>query len=222
MTHIKKYQNFISIAFICFLQFCKGTEKNTDTSFNQTNDIMIKEDNIEILFDKICSRDAINYNPIYIINATNELMALGKENALFRIENYYSKIEKDKETLGLFLLLRVLFNIPETETHLKIEIGKFDIEPPANETEIPLFPIMIVDEVPLLIVQGYFLAGFPQSLEEHISFYSEKGTIRENSIKVIVPKNKIIEDFTESWEKSYKNSPSEKLINHIKNQLSNI
>jgi len=49
---------------------------------------------------------------------------------------------------------------------------------PADPHRIPRFPIVLIDDVPLSIVNGYALAGTPAPIESYVRYYEQDGILR--------------------------------------------
>lgn len=134
------------------------------------------------LIDKAPSyNSAYHCNPLRVIQIVNALQPLGKEKALAAIEEYLrvaSKLE-DNGREGVFLVLRVLFDIPTDPGYMpRMYVGAPYPSEPKDAKQIPRFPILLQDDVPLLLVSGYMLAGIPQQPESHVKYFREKGQLR--------------------------------------------
>jgi hypothetical protein len=77
---------------------------------------------------------------------------------------------------------------------------------PKDPKVMPQFPILLVDDVPLLLVQGYNLGGHPQPVEEHVEYYLKNGRLRR---KALVPASRplaVLDHLPPSVEKFYSTS----------------
>lgn len=84
----------------------------------------------------------------------------------------------------MFLVLRVLFELPaDTGRMPDMRVGA---PWPALVTRQPRFPIMLEDDVPLLLVSGYHLSGIAQQPESHVNYFRSNGQVRT---KPLVPSN---------------------------------
>jgi hypothetical protein len=117
------------------------------------------------------------YDPTAVIDAVNALVPLGKDAALETIARFLERRAGNELHQGLFLVLRVLFDAPATG-HPPMRIGGSHPEAPAAADALPRFPVVLVDDVPLMLVSGYMLGGEPESVSAHVEFYRAHGVIR--------------------------------------------
>jgi hypothetical protein len=123
-----------------------------------------------------------SFNPRRLIEVVNTLQPLGKEKALAAIGEYArvaSSFHDEGKRTGLFLVLRVLFEVPEdTGAMPAMMIGASSPAEPEDPRTAPRFPVTIEGDVPFLLVNGYRLAGVAEPVEEHIEFFREHGKLR--------------------------------------------
>lgn len=143
------------------------------------------------LLDAAPGLDGYNYNPLPVIQIVNKLQPLGKEKALAAVAEYvrvsdgWSSFHGPR--FGMYLVLAVLFDLPDG--FYSDQAGGFgapDPGPPKDPNRIPRYPIAIVDDIPLMLVNGYELAGMPSRMENIVDFYLVHGRMRE---KQLVPTN---------------------------------
>jgi hypothetical protein len=135
------------------------------------------------LIDKAPTYNAgCDYDPLLIIQIVNTLQPLGKEKALAAIEEYLRVASSFHSPAreGVFLVLRVLFDVPTDPGYMPhMYVGAPSPATPKDSKEFPRFPILIQDDVPLLLVSGYVLAGFPEQPESHVKYFRENGQLRK-------------------------------------------
>src|SRR5262245_17971125 len=86
----------------------------------------------------------------------------------------------------MFLVLRTLFEIPNTPGHMPfMRVGQPSPPGPEDPTKIPRFPIYIQDDIPFLMVSGYSLFGQPEDPRKHLNYFREHGVIR--SLPLVPP-----------------------------------
>jgi hypothetical protein len=130
-----------------------------------------------------------HYDPLAVIRAVNALQPLGKEKALAVIAEYLRVASQfyDPGREGVFLVLRVLFDVPPDPGHMPpMFVGAPWPAAPADPKRLPRFPILLQDGVPLLLVSGYLLAGFPEQPESHVEYFRQHGRLRDGPL---VPPN---------------------------------
>ncbi len=120
--------------------------------------------------------------PLARIQATNALQRLGRERGTAALREYvrvrtsptgHDNIQRDE---GFMLLLRTLFEVPADPGYMP-KVGGFDPYPPEDPWIAPLWPIVIVDGLPLVFANtntfGNGLRPMPQfpdpMVEEYIS-----------------------------------------------------
>ena len=132
--------------------------------------------------------DGLRYDPLVVIRIVNTLQPLGKERALAAIDEYL-RVASDEfgspGREGVFLVLRVLFDVPPDPGYMPMMFcGRPSPEGPHDSKQLPRFPILLIDDVPLLLVHGYSLGGSPEQPESHVEYFRKKGLIRS---KPLVP-----------------------------------
>jgi hypothetical protein len=127
------------------------------------------------------------YNPLSTIRIVNRLQRLGKEKALAAIDEYLrvTPAPLDSEANeGVFLVHRVLFDIPEPPGYMPVMwVGAPSPEAPKDPKLLPRFPIVIVDDVPILVIRGYDILAVPQRVEEHVAYFRKHGKLRANQLR---------------------------------------
>jgi len=116
------------------------------------------------------------YHPGHVIDAVNALLPLGKDGALAGLEAFLEGRDLTADPhQGLFLVLRVLF---DADPHPPVRLGGSWPPQPPSPAALPRFPIMITDDVPLMLVASYTLRGLPEPVTAHIEYYRRHGTPR--------------------------------------------
>lgn len=119
------------------------------------------------------------YDPKIVVEAVGVLQGLDASEALDRIQAAAGwATSSGGEPVGLFWVLRVLFDLPDGIAFPPVLIGRPSLPPPPETASIPRFPILLVDDVPLLLTRGYDLAGLPQPVDDHVNFFREHGRLR--------------------------------------------
>jgi hypothetical protein len=131
---------------------------------------------LDDVLEAASSSDFSTYDPTTVINAVNALVSLGKDGALAAIDKFLARQDpEDNPRQGLFLVLRVLF---DADPHPPLRLGGAPLGPPRDPAAMPRFPIVVVDDVPLMLISGYTLAGLPEPLSSHLDYYRNHGTLR--------------------------------------------
>ena len=142
-----------------------------------------------------------DYDPAHVVDAVNELQPLGKEAALERVEEFLSARGPQQPSYGLFWVLRVLFDVPAEQGFPPVRIGQPSVSPPSKSGPLPRFPIVIADDVPLLAVRGYSLAGLAEGVDAHVAYFREHGTLR--SAPLSPSPEGAANEFLRQWKAAY-------------------
>ncbi len=131
------------------------------------------------VIDRTPGLSGYRYDPGRVIEVVNALQPLGKEKALAAVDEYLRVATSidSKAREGLFLVLRVLFDVPENGMP-PMYVGAPAPSDPMDPRQYPRFPILLVDDLPLNLVWGYAIAGFPQPVEQHVEFFRKEGRLR--------------------------------------------
>jgi hypothetical protein len=143
------------------------------------------------LIDRAPELQGHRFDPLPIIQIVDALQPLGKEMALAAIREYLrvaSEHHSDARE-GLFVVLRVLFEIPADTGYMpRVGLGApWPPEPKADPKAAPRFPVVLVEDVPVLLVSGYELSGVEQPVEEHVDYFNKHGQLR---VKPLHPTHK--------------------------------
>jgi hypothetical protein len=175
------------------------------------------------LIDKAPSYNSgYHYDPLAVIQIVNTLQPLGKDKALSAIDEFL-RVASDFDSPareGVFLVLRVLFDVPADPGHMPpMHVGAPWPAAPIDPKRLPRFPILLQDDVPLLLVSGYMLGGFPEQPESHVKYFRQKGRLRD---KLLAPGNApfgLLEDWAKNAGWLYKNGAAWEGKMLIANQL---
>jgi hypothetical protein len=134
------------------------------------------------------------FDPLWAIKVVNVLQPLGKEKALAVIQEFDRVGPFRLNSRDLFLLLRVLFEVPDNPGFMpEWGLGSSEPKDPLDPKRIPRFPIAILDDVPLNLTFMVFYSGQPVPLDAHLDYYRDHGSIRT---KPLHPTDKPLQIFT--------------------------
>ena len=146
--------------------------------------------------------DGTGFHPRHVIAAVNALQPLGKESGSAVIREYLSVSLGARwgDDDGLFLVMRALFEIPPAadsgegrkndDPHRVVYPGY--LRPPALGTpdwspddlrQFPRFPLMLIDNVPLLLAAGYSLDGVREDPARHLDELDRDAAWRGEPLK---------------------------------------
>jgi hypothetical protein len=128
-----------------------------------------------------------NFDPRACIGVVNTLLPLGKTKALAVLSEYVRLIDSqpsgDAYLHGgdvIYWIDRVLFQVPEDPGYLPLpQIGGPVPDRPTDARAIPAFPLIIVDDVPLMLPVDFMLGGRVPQPEEDISYFRVHGVLRD-------------------------------------------
>lgn len=128
------------------------------------------------LLARSASSDFAHYDPRAIVDAVNALVELGQDGAWATLDRWLASIDLAADPHhGLLLVLRTAF---DADVHPPVRLGTPDQAPPTDPGAVPRFPLVIVDDVPVLLVSRYALAGVAEPLTIHVEHYRAHGTLR--------------------------------------------
>lgn len=109
----------------------------------------------------------------------NALLPLGKDGALAAIERYLASADRSRDPqYGLLLVARALFEVPASGFHPPLYIGIPKTIQPPDPKSLPHFPLVLVEDVPLLLVTTFLIRGSTQPVEDYLTYYYENGILR--------------------------------------------
>ena len=131
--------------------------------------------------------------PDCLIRAVNHLHALGKEEALDALERFLALAtpfqwssrnpasSDDADSLAIYWIVRTLFEPEDPATGYQwIDFAM--VNKPGAECQRPQYPIVVIDDVPLLVVDGVVHTGPGPYAEHQIAWAREKGRLRERPL----------------------------------------
>lgn len=134
------------------------------------------------LLVRASSSDFSRFDPRVVIEAVNALVALGPERAWAAIDGSLAGADLAAEPRhGLLLVLRTAF---DADVHPPLRLGTSDPGPPTDAGAVPRFPLVLVDDVPVLLVARYTAQGLAEPITLHVEHYRAHGTLRA---KPLVP-----------------------------------
>lgn len=175
----------------------------------------------QTLLERVAHMGFADYDPGVIIAAVNELQPLGKQQALAQIDAYLQQHDTAHDGPGIFWLLRVLFDLPQGQRFPSVRLGQPTLAPPADADALPRFPIMLVNDVPLLVVQGYTLSGFPEPITDHVAFFRSHGVIRSAALAPLA-QAAVVKTFRQQWQVAYGPADNPAIFAFIDTQLARL
>ena len=130
--------------------------------------------------------DGDSFDPHKLLLLANEFQPLGQDTAFLVFQEYMRVCGHDaKGEDAIYLLLRILHEIPPGLGFLpEAYIGEPYPAYPDDLRLFPRFPIHVVDDVPLLLVRGYFVAGSPEPVVSHMTQYAGRIEWRKSALEV--------------------------------------
>jgi hypothetical protein len=143
------------------------------------------------------------YNPRPVIAAVNALQPLGKSLGIAVLREYL-KVSLGSglgEDAGLYAVIRALFDLPSVSSapvqaqpvfdyfaiirtgYLRPPLlGRADWEP-EDLSQFPRFPLVLVDDVPLVVVTGYTLLEQPEAVSHHLDLLERDAQWRSQPLR---------------------------------------
>lgn len=141
---------------------------------------------LSLLFNVGSYNGGYNYNPLAVIRAVDALHAVGRDKALATIGEYLriSSPMDDPGREGTFLVMRTLFDAaPESGGLPTMRVGAPAFDEPEDSRVTSRFPVLIEDDIPLLEVIGYNLAGLAERPESHLAWFRAHGVLRSRPLR---------------------------------------
>lgn len=143
---------------------------------------------IGTIVDECSSWEGHTFDPGTHIRAVNLLRAEDKSRVIDGLRKYCHQHAGDnqwaKESTRVFLLLRILFVPTDAGAQFPtIRIGKpLDTETPSTQ-DFPLYPLVLTEDVPLLIVSGYMTGGVLEEPTSHLDFCERHCRLRPVALR---------------------------------------
>src|SRR5262249_8128304 len=75
-------------------------------------------------------------------------------------------------------------DIPDDPGYMpRMAVGAPQPDEPNDAKQLPRFPILLQDDVPLLVVYGYNLGGLAERAENHVAYFRKKGRVRAKPLR---------------------------------------
>lgn len=125
------------------------------------------------IIDAVCDpNDGYRFDPLPLIRAVNALQRLGKSDAVraLRAYMYWAMAGNSREGSlccdwgeRVFFICLLLFEHRDGDPQMPgLELGQPDVVPKEKSRNWPLFPLILIHDIPFCMVNGYMLAGFPE------------------------------------------------------------
>lgn len=123
----------------------------------------------------------IRIDPLTLIRAVNGFHAMGKEATLAAMARFARRTQDagDDKQQSLFLVLRCLFEVPDPPGSMPpLGVGSSMPPEPHDPRLVPRFPLVLIEDIPLNLVDGYLFTGVLPSPLGHIAYFREHGRLR--------------------------------------------
>jgi hypothetical protein len=107
-------------------------------------------------------------DPLRLIQVANKLRPLGKEKALAVMCEYERVAGENANEEWLLWAARALFDPGDAFFFPVPMIGCVSPRPPDDLREWPLYPVVLVDDIPFNAYAGRFLGGSPESFSQYV------------------------------------------------------
>lgn len=166
--------------------------------------------------------DFQRFNPGALIAAVNTLLPLGKDDALAAVERYLAAADRSADPqYGLLLVLRVLFEVPASGFHPPLYIGIPEAAAPPDRKSLPYFPLLLVDDIPLLLVTSFLIGGSAQPVEAQVEYYRDNGILRASPLipPSAAPRPETLQRAAELYRQAYGEDPKPAQLKMLSEQL---
>jgi hypothetical protein len=137
------------------------------------------------LLDRAPAAKGLTYDPREMIKIVNALVPLGKERALAVISEYLriSPESHSDAREGMYLVPLVLFEVPSSPGFFpRPLLGNTSPEEPRDQKVLPRYPMIVVDDVPLLLVSDYTMLGARAAIP-NLEYFRTKCRLRSKPLR---------------------------------------
>lgn len=179
---------------------------------------------VDRILRRAASGDFAHYRPQWVVEAVNALWPLGKDGALAAIESYLASQNLEVEPQeGLLLVLRVLLEVPaESGNQRPLRLGASSPPPPPKPESLPLFPLVLIDDLPLMMVSGFALGGDTEPVAAHLAHYRANGNLRSRPLAPSGSKHGALDQYRAIYKRAYGTPPPQRELDFIEAQLSGV
>jgi hypothetical protein len=166
------------------------------------------------------------FDPTSLIRAVNGLLPLGREKALAALHAYLRLANPMSDRVWpycldeqrVFLVSRLLFVRKDGMSEMpSMQIGLAVPRIRPVDSDWPLFPLAVVDDVPFCLSYGYMLAGRAQSPLEHLTYCEQKCVLRNKMMSPSGSPLDAVEHLTSSdyWKRLFSDPSDEILVKSL-------
>jgi hypothetical protein len=167
----------------------------------------------------------VRYDPGALVAAVNALLPLGKDKALDAVEHQLVSADRAADPQhGLFLVLRLLFEVPDSGSQPTMRIGIPEALKPHDPRVLPYFPLLVVDDIPFLLVTTILLGGSAERVETHLDHFRALGVLRGTPLqpRADLAPEVVLDHVTALYRRAYGVDPKSGLRVEIEGQLSRL
>ena len=176
---------------------------------------------LDPILSAAASGDFARYRPQSVIEAVNALLPLGKEGALEAIKFLSGPPEFAGRCPGRAVSgsARPVRDAGRARHQPPLRLGASSPAPPSSPRLLPLFPLVLIDDRPLMLVSGFALGGDAEPVIEHLRYFRITGTLRARPLAPSGSLNSVINQFRRLYQRAYGTSPSQRELAFIDAQL---
>lgn len=126
--------------------------------------------------------DGWKFDPSTYVGAVNELLPLGKAAVLDGLTTVASGGTDLEHTVRIMFLLRLLFVKSDGAPFPPMRVGAPTDVAGAPLEKFPRYPLVLEKDVPLLMISGFELGGFPEPAQPHIQHCRDHAELRADKL----------------------------------------
>jgi len=136
-----------------------------------------------------CAKPGYNADPVNLIRAVNALQALGEEKARRAIDVYLHLANTNRFTSGdldperVIWVARLLYEAPLIAGQVAPPMLGGPVPESNLADSIPTYPLIVVNDTPFFLIDGYMLGGHPESPESFLKRCRENSTFRSAPLR---------------------------------------
>jgi hypothetical protein len=141
---------------------------------------MSQEDTALEILRALPGFNGLKFNPLPLVKVVNALVRAGPEQSCPILDTYSREPQERTAIQGenALLVARALFVVDAAARLPRVELGRPDVDEPADGVRFPRWPLHLEDDLPLLLVGGYLIGGEGRPVSEQLEWYKTHAAIR--------------------------------------------
>lgn len=132
------------------------------------------------LLNAVVGFDGFRFEPDNLVRAVNFFHGRGKQQSLATLRSSGNNPAKHEQ---VFLIARLLYEPAESDRTLPhLDLGQPDLPGADDNRQFPVFPLHLVEDLPLLLVGGYLVGGESLPPSVYLDWCANYGRLRNKPL----------------------------------------